>query len=98
MKQETYFHDGILDGPVTYFSKKCKKELIKNFKNGIKEGPEISYHPNGHIKAEGRYKKGNMDGMYRVCNKSGKFSFESRSANENVSFEPNLEDTSTQVV
>lgn len=98
VKQETYFHNGVLDGPITYYSKSCKKELIENFKNGIKEGPEISYHRNGHIKAEGMYKKGNLDGMYRVYDKNGKFSFESRSTNETVTFEPNLEDTSSQVI
>lgn len=98
VKQETYYNNGVLDGPVTYYSKSCKKELIENFKNGVKEGIEISYHNNGHIKAEGNYKKGNLDGVYKVYDRNGKFSFESRSTNEETKFEPNIEDTSNYVV
>lgn len=93
VKQETYYNNGVLDGPVTYYYKSCKKELIENFKNGVKEGIEISYHHNGNIKAEGNYKKGNLDGVYKVYDKSGKFSFESRSTNEEIEYEPNMDDT-----
>jgi antitoxin component YwqK of YwqJK toxin-antitoxin module len=98
IKQETYFSNGVLDGPITYYSKNCKKELIENFKNGVKEGYEISYHSNGHIKAEGFYRKGNLDGMYKIYDKYGKFSFESRSTNEEIQFEPVIEDTASQVI
>lgn len=98
VKQETYYNNGVLDGPITYYSKNCKKELIENFKNGVKEGIEISYHSNGNIKAEGNYKKGNLDGVYKVYDRNGKFSFESRSTNEEVQFEPNMEDTASYVV
>ncbi len=93
VKQETYYNNGVLDGPITYYSKNCKKELIENYKNGVKEGAEITYHTNGHIKAEGNYKKGNLDGVYKVYDKNGKFSFESRSTNEETQFEPNMDDT-----
>ena len=67
--------------------------MIENFKNGVKEGYEISYHNNGNIKAEGNFKKGNLDGVYKVYDKAGKFSFEGRSTNEEVQYEPNMEDT-----
>ena len=63
VKQETYYNNGVLDGPITYYSKNCKKELIENFKNGVKEGIELSYHSNGNIKAEGNYKKGNFQSI-----------------------------------
>lgn len=98
IKQETYFNNGVLDGPITYYSKNCKKELIENYKNGVKEGYEISYHPNGQMKAEGFYRKGNLDGMYKIYDKYGKFSFESRSSNEEIQFESVLEDTASQVI
>jgi len=95
VKQEMYFNRGVLDGPVTYYYKSCRKELTENFKNGVKEGMEITYHTNGNIKAEGMYKKGNLDGVYKVYDKSGKLAFESRSTNEKIEFEPNLEDTAS---
>ncbi|MBK6521224.1 MAG: toxin-antitoxin system YwqK family antitoxin [Sphingobacteriaceae bacterium] len=93
VKQEAFYNNGVLDGPITYYSKNCKKELIETYKNGVKEGYEISYHNNGQIEAEGNYKKGNLDGVYKIYDKAGKFSFESRSTNEEVTFEPNMEDT-----
>jgi len=93
VKQEAFYTNGVLDGPITYYAKNCKKELIETYKNGVKEGYEISYHNNGQIKAEGNYKKGNLDGMYKVYDKGGKFNFESRSTNEEIQFEPNMEDT-----
>jgi len=95
VKQETYYKNGVLDGPITSYGKNCKKELIENYKNGVKEGYEISYHSNGNIKAEGNYKKGNLDGVYKVYDKNGKFSFESRSTNEEVQYEPNMDDTAS---
>lgn len=94
VKQETHYNNGVLDGPITYYTKGCRKDMIENFKNGVKEGIEITYHSNGNIKAEGVYKKGNLDGVYKIYDKNGKFSFESRSTNEEIQFEPNLEDTS----
>lgn len=94
VKQETHYNNGVLDGPITYYTKGCRKDMIENFKNGVKEGIEITYHANGNIKAEGVYKKGNLDGVYKIYDKNGKFSFESRSTNEEIQFEPNLEDTS----
>lgn len=94
VKQETHYNNGVLDGPITYYTKGCRKDMIENFKNGVKEGIEITYHANGNIKAEGIYKKGNLDGVYKIYDKNGKFSFESRSTNEEIQFEPNLEDTS----
>lgn len=94
VKQEAYYSNGILDGPITTYGKNCKKELIENYKNGVKEGYELAYHSNGNIKSEGNYKKGNLDGVYKVYDKAGKFSFESRSTNEEVQYEPNMEDTS----
>ncbi len=93
VKQEMFYNQGVLDGPVTYYYKSCRKELIENFKNGVKEGIEIAYHPNGNIKSEGYFKKGNLDGMYKVYDKNGNFIFDSRSSNEKIEYEPNLEDT-----
>lgn len=69
VEQESYYKDGVLDGPSVYYSKKCKKDFFETFKSGIKEGLELSYYPNGNIKAEGYYKKGNLNGYYRVYNK-----------------------------
>lgn len=94
VKQEAYYTNGVLDGPITTYGKNCKKEMIENYKNGVKEGYEITYHNNGNIKAEGMYKKGNLDGVYKVYDKNGKFSFESRSTDEEIQFEPNMDDTS----
>jgi antitoxin component YwqK of YwqJK toxin-antitoxin module len=95
---EAYYKDGLLDGPCIYYTKKCKKDLFQTFKNGSKEGLELEYYPNGHIKAEGNYKKGNLDGYYRVYDKNGNFSFESRSSNNETNLQPNISDTLSSVV
>jgi antitoxin component YwqK of YwqJK toxin-antitoxin module len=95
---EAYYKDGLLDGPCINYTKKCKKDVFQSFKNGLKEGLELEYYPNGHIKAEGKYKKGNLDGYYRVYDKNGNFSFESRSSDNETNLNPNEVDTATSVV
>ncbi len=95
---EAYYKDGMLDGPSIYYTKKCKKDLFQTFKNGLKEGLELEYYPNGHIKAEGKYKKGYLDGYYRVYDKNGVFSFESRSSENETNLQPNIADTANSVV
>ena len=95
---EAYYKDGMLDGPSIFYTKKCKKDVFQTFKNGLKEGLELEYYPNGHIKAEGNYKKGNLDGYYRVYDKNGVFSFESRSTNAETNLQPNEADTVNSVV
>lgn len=95
---EAYYKDGMLDGPSIYYTKKCKKDIFQTFKNGLKEGLELEYYPNGHIKAEGNYKKGNLDGYYRVYDKNGVFSFESRSTTVETNLQPNEADTVNSVV
>jgi hypothetical protein len=98
VKEERYYNNGILDGPVTFYDKSCKKESIENFKNGVKEGLEIVYHSNGRIKSEGNFKKGNLDGTYKVYTKNGVFSFESRTTTSPVDFTANFDDTTTSAV
>jgi hypothetical protein len=75
---EKYYDQGMLEGPVIHYGKNCKKTLIENYRHGIKEGWEFEYYDNGNIKAEGYYKKGYLEGMYRVYDKNGKFLYESR--------------------
>jgi hypothetical protein len=98
VKQETYYNNGQLDGPVTFYSKSCAKEFIENYKNGVKEGLELTYHTNGRIKAEGYYKKGNLDGVYKVYTKTGKFDFESRTTTGPVEFDTDVADTANNSV
>ena len=98
VKQEIYYNNGQLDGPVTYYDKNCKKELIENYKSGVKEGIEITYYSNGRIKSEGNYKKGNLDGVYKIYTKTGKFNFESRTGTEDVSFDTEIQDTTTNAI
>lgn len=95
---EAYYKDGMLDGPSIYYTKKCKKDVFQTFKNGLKEGLELEYYPNGHIKAEGKYKKGNLDGYYRVYDKNGVFAFESRSSDNETNLQPSIADTANSVV
>jgi len=95
---EAYYKDGLLDGPCIYYTKKCKKDVFQTFKNGLKEGLELEYYPNGHVKAEGKFKKGNLDGYYRVFDKNGNFSFESRSSDNETNLQPNIADTAASVV
>ena len=98
VEHESYYKDGVLDGPSIYYSKKCKKDFFETYKNGIKEGLELSYYPNGNIKAEGNFKKGNLNGYYRVYDKKGKFSFESRSTDSETDLSPKIADTASSVV
>lgn len=95
---EAYYKDGLLDGPSIYYTKKCKKDLFQTFKNGLKEGLELEYYSNGRIKAEGKYKKGHLDGYYKVYDKNGVFAFESRSTDNETNLQPNIADTTTSVV
>ena len=98
VQQESYYKDGVLDGPSIYYSKKCKKDFFENFKSGVKEGLELSYYHNGNIKAEGHFKKGKLDGYYKVYDKKGVFSFESRSTDSETDLQPNIADTANNLV
>ena len=98
VEQESYYKNGLLDGPSIYYSKKCKKDFFETFKSGSKEGLELSYYPNGNIKAEGNFKNGHLNGYYRVYNKKGEFEFESRSTDSETNLEPNIADTANNVV
>lgn len=98
VEKEAYYKDGLLDGPSISYTKKCKKSLFETFKNGLKDGLELEYYSNGHIKAEGKYKKGNLEGYYRVYDKKGNFSFESRSTETETDLNPNIADTANSVV
>lgn len=98
VEQEAYYKDGKLEGPCINYSKKCKKDFFETFKNGIKEGLELSYYPNGNIKAEGTFKKGNLNGYYKVYDKKGNFSFESRSTESDADLKANVEDTANNVI
>ena len=98
VEQESYYKDGMLDGPSIYYSKKCKKDFFETFKSGVKEGLELSYYPNGNIKAEGNFKKGNLNGYYKVYDKKGVFSFESRSTDSETNLQPNIADTAGNVI
>jgi antitoxin component YwqK of YwqJK toxin-antitoxin module len=98
VEQESYYKNGLLDGPSVYYSKKCKKDFFENFKLGIKDGLELSYYPSGNVKAEGNYKKGNLDGYYKVYDKKGNFAFESRTTDAEADLQPKLSDTLNQVV
>lgn len=98
VEKEAYYKDGLLDGPSISYTRKCKKILFETFKNGIKEGLELEYYANGHIKAEGKYKKGNLEGYYRVYDKKGNFSFESRSTETETDLNPNISDTANSIV
>jgi len=95
---EAYYKDGVLEGPSIYYSKKCKKEFFEIYKNGLKEGLELEYYPNGRVKAEGKFKKGNLDGYYKIFDKNGNFSFESRSTESESNLTPNIADTANSVV
>lgn len=98
VEHESYYKDGVLDGPSIYYSKKCKKDFFETFKDGVKDGLELAYYPNGNIKAEGNFKKGNLNGYYRVYDKNGNFSFESRSTDVETNLSPNIADTVNSVV
>ncbi|HRG00117.1 MAG: hypothetical protein U0W65_08835 [Bacteroidia bacterium] len=95
---EAYYKDGVLDGPSIYYSKKCKKEFFETYRNGLKDGLELEYYSNGRVKAEGKFKKGNLDGYYKVFDKNGSFSFESRSTDNETNLSPNIADTLSSVV
>jgi antitoxin component YwqK of YwqJK toxin-antitoxin module len=98
VEQEAYYKEGKLDGTLIHYSKKCRKDLIENYKFGTKEGLEIEYYANGVKKAEGYYKKGMLDGYYKVYDKKGRFSFESRSTNAETDLKPLMSDTLNNIV
>ncbi len=95
--QSIYIND-LLDGTVTHYSKKCKKELEENFKNGIKNGREITYHANGNMMSDGMFKDGKLYGLYKVYKKNGEFAFESKAKKEEADLKNLSTDTATSVV
>lgn len=97
VEQEAFYKDGKLDGTVTHYSKRCRKDFFETYKNGIKHGPEIEYYNNGYLKAEGVYKNGSLDGYYSVYDRKGRFSFESRSTDAETNLKPN-NDTINNIV
>ena len=68
-----------LDNKITPFSGKCliyftESEVIKeelHFKNGIQDGPHISYYKSGEIKRKGTYKDGLMNGTWTMFSETG---------------------------
>lgn len=98
VEQEAYYKDGLFDGPCIYYNKNCKKDFFENFKNGVKDGVELSYHSNGNVKAEGIYKKGHLNGYYKVYDKKGQFAFESPGTTTDAELMPSLKDTSTNTI
>jgi len=97
VEQEAFYKEGKLDGSVTHYSKRCRKDFYESYKNGVKHGPEVEYYNNGFLKAEGVYKNGSLDGYYSVYDRRGRFSFESRSTNSEADLKPN-KDTVNNIV
>lgn len=98
VEQEAYYKDGKLDGLLVHYSKKCRKDFYEHYKNGVKHGLEIEYYSNGNMKAEGTYKNGSLDGYYKVYNRKGQFSFESRTTDAESDINPNTKDTLTNIM
>jgi hypothetical protein len=98
VEQESFYKEDKLDGTSIHYSKKCRVDFVENFKKGIKEGIEIEYYSNGVRKAEGYYKKGSLDGYYKVYTRQGRFSFESRSTETETDLRPKLSDTLQNIV
>ncbi len=97
-KQEAYYKNDTLDGSLIRYSKRCKKIFEENYVNGKKEGIEIEYYDNGIKKAEGHYKNGALDGFYRVYDRKGRFTYETRIVTTEVNLSPNVADTSQNIV
>ena len=97
VEQEAFFKEGKQDGTVTHYSKRCRKDFLETYKNGVKHGPEVEYYNNGYLKAEGVYKNGNLDGYYSVYDRKGRFSFESRSTDSETNLKPS-NDTVNNIV
>lgn len=98
VEQEAFYKDGKLDGILIHYSKKCRKDFYEHYKNGIKHGLEVEYYSNGNLKAEGTFKNGNLDGYYKVYNRKGQFSFESRTTEAESDINPNTKDTLSNIV
>jgi antitoxin component YwqK of YwqJK toxin-antitoxin module len=98
VEQEAYYKNDKLDGTITHYSRKCRKDFVETYQNGVKEGIETEYYNNGVKKAEGYYKKGMLDGYYKVYDKKGRFSFESRSTNAETDLKPLIKDTANNIV
>jgi antitoxin component YwqK of YwqJK toxin-antitoxin module len=97
-EKEAFYKNDSLDGAVIYYSKRCKKNFEEHYVNGIKEGWEIEYYDNGMKKAEGYFKKGNLDGFYKVYDRKGRFAYETRIVTTDYNLEPNIKDTSENIV
>ncbi len=98
VEQEAFYKEGKLDGILIHYSKKCRKDFYEHYKNGVKHGLEVEYYSNGNLKAEGTFKNGNLDGYYKVYNRKGQFSFESRTTEAESDINPNTKDTLTNIV
>lgn len=97
-EQEAYYKNDTLNGWLIRYSKRCKKQFEEQYINGVKEGWEYEYYDNGIKKAEGFYKKGFLDGFYKVYNNHGHFAYETRIVTTEVNLQPDLSDTTHNVV
>ncbi len=97
-EQEAYYKNDTLNGWLIRYSKRCKKQFEEQYIKGVKEGWEYEYYDNGIKKAEGFYKKGFLDGFYKVYNNRGHFAYETRIVTTEVNLQPDLSDTTHNVV
>ncbi len=97
-EQEVYYKNDTLDGTLIRYSKRCKKNFEENYVLGKKEGWEIEYYDNGIKKAEGYYKSGALDGFYKVYDKKGKFTYQTRIVSTEYNLTPNPSDTAQNIV
>jgi antitoxin component YwqK of YwqJK toxin-antitoxin module len=70
---EIWYQNGKLHGPSIQFSANALADTLmyKHYKNGILDGPQRSYFPNGKVRKLSNYKDGFSDGAQITYNNNG---------------------------
>jgi antitoxin component YwqK of YwqJK toxin-antitoxin module len=69
---------------VIYYKNTEHLKEVMTFKNGLLDGPRISYYIDGSIKCKGYYSNGNLDGKWRGYDKKGKMIYEVQYRNDTL--------------
>ncbi len=72
LKYEVYFENGEKEGlEISYFDQQDCIEYSNNYKNGVLDGPSVTFFPNCSTKCEETYKEGVKQGYERCYDQNG---------------------------
>jgi antitoxin component YwqK of YwqJK toxin-antitoxin module len=84
IQTETTYKMGEMDGPVKKYSRWCNLEREEYYSGGKENGYRREFYSDGKLKAEGEFIEGEMRGHFKVFDKKGRFSYESKTTDTEI--------------